>query len=296
MLPAVIVGTQSLFYIVARDKFGNKVNPDNAVMQSFSVKVLQCGLKFPLHTQAESPSLRQIITATSKDCKCDTEYLNNGVFKVKCTPYCCGNGSFLVSFTKVDGKSVSSQLHVDRLLVKSGPPSAAHSRVHFDSSTVAINKTYSFKLYLFDKHYNSILPSKLDFKETVHINILGDHDINADFHIKKVDTYFVINFVTKVSYPHTIVIAIDGINVPQTPLTISVTNDQLATTVAVRQKLLALHASLQCHRKLGLPTQTVERKHILNSGLRILSGDNISYALRVRFDDECGMDIGGLSK
>ena len=64
----------------------------------------------------------------------------------------------------------------------------------------------------------------------------------------------------------------------------------------VQWKLSELYDSLWSHRNQGLPTQTVEREHLLNSALRIFSDDKISYHLRVRFDDESGMDYGGLSK
>lgn len=297
-LPEVKVGTQSLFYIVAHDKFGNHVNADNTVAQSFSVQVLQCGLKFPLDTQAESPSLTQILAASNKNCECDTKYLNNGVFEVKCIPYCSGHGPLHVSFTGSGEKTVMSQLHGQYIEVKHGPPSAPHSRIHYDRTTIAVNKMYSHKLYLFDKYYNSVQPSKLDFKRMVRINVVSeDGNTDVDFSITKLNRYFVLSFRAKsLSRLYTILITIDGVNVPQTPLVISVTNLQPALMLVIQQKLSALYASLRSHRKPGLPTQTVERKHILNSALRILSDDNLSYCLRVRFDDEGGMDLGGLSK
>ena len=292
-LPPVKAGTQRTYYIVARDKFGNRVNPDDTVIQSFSVVIHQCGLKFPLQTQAEAPPLNNLFTIPS-DCNCDTNYLGNGVFEVKCTPYCRGSGVIHVSATGPDGRT-TSQLDDVHLQVTCGLPSALHSRIHYSSTNIVVNKTYSLKLYLFDKYYNSVQPSKAEFRRLVYIDVLaGNTDV--DFSIKKVDNYFVLCFVARRYYPsqqYAIVITVDGVNVPQTPLGISVTNNQ---TTSVEQKLSTLYASLLCHRKPGLPTQTVERKHILNSALRILSGDKISFYLRVRFDDESGMDTGGLSK
>ena len=116
--------------------------------------------------------------------------------------------------------------------------------------------------------------------------------------VKKLDGYFEISFVARFSFlqQYTIAITIDGVNIPQTPLVISVTNNRPVTTAVVQQKLSTLYKSLQHHRKRGLSTQTVDRDHVLNSALRVLSSDNISYLLRVRFDNESGMDIGGLSK
>lgn len=278
------------------DKFGNRVSPDDAVIQSFSVVIRQCGLKFPLQTQAESPPLSNLF-ATPSDCDCDTNYLGNGVFEVKCTPYCRGSGIIHVSATGSDGRT-SSQLDGVHLKVKCGLPSALHSRIDYSSTNVMVNKTYSLKLYLFDKYYNSVLPSKVEFRRLVHIGVLaGNTDVN--FSIKKVDTYFVLRFVARRYYPsqqYGIEITVDGVSVPQTPLVISVTNYQTVSSSTVERKLSTLYASLQRHRKPGLPTQTVERKHILNSALRILSDDKIGYYLRVRFDDERGMDLGGLSK
>lgn len=294
-LPPVNVGIQSLFYLVTQDKFGNQVNPDDTVIRSFSVQVLQCGLRFPLDTLPDSPSLAQILNTTNKDCKCDAKYLDNGVFEVRCTPYCPGIGSFCVSITGSDGRTVSSQLHEGHLEVKTGPPSPLHSRIQYDSTNVKVNKTYSLKLYLFDKYYNSVQPSKSDFWRIVHIIVLADNSNNIDFSVAKADigSFFVLRFVAKSTARQYIVeITVDGVRVPQTPLVISVDNRRHE----VEQKLSALYASLQSHRKQGLPTQIVERRHILNSGLRILSSDKISYCLRVRFDDERGMDLGGLSK
>ena len=298
-LPLVQAGTQSSFYVVARDKFNNRVNPDDTVIQSLSVIIHQCGLKFPLHTQAGSPPLSHILTTPSEDCSCDAKHLGNGVFEVKYTPYCRGSGIIYVSVTGSDGTTFSSQLNDVHLEVKCDLPSAVHSRIQYNGTTVAVNKTYSLKLYLFDKYYNIVQPSKVDFRRLVHIDVLaGNTDVN--FSIKKVDNYFVLRFVARrfhSSQRYHIVIAIDGMNVPQTPLVISVTNHHRTTSSnTVEWKLGTLYASLKCHRKSGLPTQTVERKDILNSALRILSGDKISYYLRVRFDDESGMDLGGLSK
>lgn len=289
-LPPVNVGTQSLSYIVVRDKYGNQVNPDNAMIQSFSVQVLQCGLKFPADTQPDSPPLAQILHAVGEDCTCDTKYLNNGVFEVKCTPYCNGNGLFHVSYTGSDGRFVSSQLNCVHLEVKSGPPSAVHSRIEYFSDVV-VNQTYSLKLHLFDEYYNSLQLSKSDFRRKVHISVLVD-DTDAGFSTKRVDSYYVLRFVTRAGL-YTIRITIDGVNVPQTPLAISVANRQRNK---IGSKLFKLYDSLRSHRKPGLPTQTVERRYILNSALRILSGNNLQYYLRVRFDDERGMDLGGLSK
>ena len=285
---------------MARDKFGNQVNPDNTVIQSFSVVIRQCGLKFLLNTQAESPPLSHILTTPSKDCYCDTKYLGSGVFEVKCTPYCRGSGLFYVSATVSDGITSSSQLDDGHLEIKCGLPSAVHSRIQYDSNNVAVNKTYSLKLYLFDNYYNSVQPSRVDFRRMVHIDVLaGNTSADVNFSIKKVDNYFVLRFVARQvysSHQYSIVITVDGVNVPRTPLVITVTNHRTTSSNTVEQKLAILYASLQCHRKPGLPTQAVERKHILNSALRILSGDKISYYLRVRFDDESGMDLGGLSK
>jgi len=295
----VNVGTQSLFYIATHDTFGNCVNPHSAVTQSFSVHMLQCGLKFPLDTQAEPPSLTQILNASNNDCKCDTKYLNNGIFEVRCIPFCCGLAPIRVSFTGSGEKVVMSQICGQYLKVKHGPPSAAHSRIQYDSTTVAVNKTYSHKLYLFDKYYNSVQPTKLDFWRMVHINVVSEDGItDIDFSITKLNRYFALSFVAKPSSSHlyTIVITIDGVNVPHTPLVISVTNLHPASMLEVQWKLSELYDSLWSHRNRGLPTQTVEREHLLNSALRIFSDDKISYHLRVRFDDESGMDYGGLSK
>ena len=283
---------------MAHDKFGNRVNPDDTVIRSFSVVIRQCGLKFPLQMQAESPPLSSLFT-TPSDCDCDTNYLGNGVFEVKCTPYCRGSGVIYVSATGSDGRTTSrlDDVHVE---VTCGLPSALHSRIHYSSTNVVVNKTYSLRLYLFDKYYNSVQPSKVEFRRLVHIGVLAGN-IDVNFSIKKVDNYFVLRFVARRYYPsqqYGIVITVDGVNVPQTPLVISVTNNRTIPSKfdTVERKLSTLYASLQCHRKSGLLTQTVERKHILDSALRILSGDRISYYLRVRFDDERGMDLGGLSK
>ena len=290
-LAPVNAGTQSLSYIVLRDKYGNQVNPDNTLIKSFSVQVLQCGLKFPAETPPELPPFTQIIHTIGEDCTCDTKYLNNGVFEIKCTPYCNGTGLFRASLTGLDGRIVSTKLNYVHLEVKSGPPSGVHSRIEHFSTNAAVNQTYSLNLYLFDKYYNSVQLNKLDFRRKVHITVLAD-DTEADFSIKRVDSYYVLRFVTR-GRLYTVTITIDGETVPQTPLVISVANHKRNE---VGSKLSTLYDSLRSHRRPGLPTQTVERGHILNSALRILSGDNIQYCLRVRFDDERGMDLGGLSK
>ena len=290
-LPPVNVGTQSLSYIVVRDKYGNQVNPDDALVQSFSVQILQCGLKFPADTQPDLPPLAQILHAVGEDCMCDTKYLNNGVFEIKYTPYCNGNGLFRVSFTGSDSRLVSSELNCVHLEVTSGPPSAVHSRIEYFSTDATVNQTYSLMLHLFDEFYNSVQLSKSDFKRKVNISVLVD-DTNTSFSVTKVDSYYVLHFVTR-SGLYTVRITIDGVNVPQTPLAISVANRQRNKTGS---KLSKLYNSLQSHRKPGLPTQIVDRRYILNSGLRILSSNKIQYCLRVKFDDERGMDLGGLSK
>ena len=287
---------------MVRDRFGNRVNPEDAVIQSFKIIIKQCGLKFPLHTQAESPPLNLILTTPGKDCNCDTKYLKNGVFEVSFTPYCTGSGLLYVSSTGSDGITTSSLLHNVNLTVECGPPSAVHSRVQYHSTNVAINKTYSLELYLFDKYFNSVQPNKVDFRRWVNIEVLTsstEHVNEADLSIKKVNNYFVLRFVARQLYfsrHFSIVITMDRVNVPQTPLLISVTNYRPTSAHRIIHKLDALYASLYYHRKSGLPTQMVERKHILNSALRIFSGDNTSYRLRVRFDDEIGMDTGGLSR
>ena len=280
---------------MVRDRFGNRVNPDDTVIQSFTIVIKQCGPRLPLHTQAELPPLNLILNASSQDCNCVTKYLNNGVFEVAFTPYCTGSGLFHVSST---GSDTSSQLHNVNLTVKCGRPSAVHSRVQYHRTSVAMNKTYSLKLYLFDKYFNSVQPSKVDFRRWVNIEVLTNSE-EANFSIKKVNNYFVIRFVARqlhLTRHYSIVITIDGVNVPQTPLLISVTNYRPTSAHRIEHKLDTLYVSLHCHRKSGLPTQTVERNDILNSALRILSGDNIRYRLRVRFDDEIGMDTGGLSR
>lgn len=285
-------GTQKLYYIAARDKFYNHVNTEKTAVGAMTFKLPHCGPKFPLNMPPEEPTVSQILTTVNKDCQCTTQYLGNGIHEVKFTPYSSQVGYFHTRYTDAEGKYVSSRIHTMSLLMKPGPPSALHSRVLYNHAYIAPGKMFDLKIYICDQYFNVLRMSLSAFKQAVRYNVSGVR--LSQVSIKKNDNFFILSFKSRSSGQTTITVSINEVNIPQTPLTVIVSRG--FQPVKPMEKLAKLYDDLRRHRATGLPTQTVERKHILNSALRIFSEQNLHYLLHIRFDDERGMDLGGPAK
>jgi len=285
-------GTQKMYYIAARDKFYNHVNMDKTAAGAMSFKLPHCGPKFPLNTPPERPTISQILTTVNKDCHCMTKYLGNGTHEVKFTPYSSHVGYFHIRYTDAEGKYISSRIHTMSLLMKPGPPSALHSRVLYNQTYIVPGKQFDLKIYVCDQYFNVLRMSLSTFKQAVRYNVSSVR--SSQVSVKKNDNFFILSFKSRSSGQTTITVSIDGVSIPQTPLIVTISRGfQSANPM---QKLAKLYHDLKQHRATGLPTQTVERKHVLNSALRIFSEQNLHYLLHVRFDDEQGMDLGGPAK
>ena len=292
----VTAGTQKLYYIAARDKFYNHVNTDKIAASTMSFKLPHCGTKFPLDTPPQEPTISQILTTVNKDCHCETQYLGNGIYKVKFTPYSSQVGSFHLRYTDTERKSISSRIHTMSLMMKPGVPSALHSRVLYSRATIAPGSQFVLKIYICDQYFNVLRMSLSTFQDTVRPYISGMPLPKVS--LKKNDNFFVLT--VKPRSPErqvTITLSINGVNISQTPVVVTVSGSPhpINPTNPV-EKLARLYSDLSQCRASGLPTQTVERKQILNSALRIFSGHNLKYMLHVRFDDESGLDMGGPAK
>lgn len=265
-LPVCEAGKQVTFYFCLRDIFYNCLTSDNG-LGSLSLCVLYAGR-------------RETLYSPPPNAPCTVMYIQNGIFKATCTPYSSGMCPIML------GKSILPQgkLHVCHIA-----PSVETTTVSHPSSVLLSDRQWTCVIKLRDVYGNAVLSRSSNISITATLN--GTAPVSTD--VRQVPmspgTYHGTVFFCGAGV-YEVTVRVNGQPLSDTPIQFTI-KEQIADKYA---KLREYLKKWWCQG--STPTMTVDRANILEHAINLLTDQVLRKTIRVRFKDEPGIDIGGVSR
>lgn len=264
-LPLCYAGNQATFYFCLRDMFCNFLTSDNS-LGSLSLSVPHAGRR----TAPQS---------IPPDAPCTVSYVENGIFKATCTPY--SSGMFFIMLGKCLLQQSSLQVrHID--------PSVETTTMSHPRSVLPSKKQWVCVINLRDVYGNAVLSRSSSISITAVLN--GSTPMFTDVHqvLRSPGTYHGTVFCLGTGV-YEVVVRVDGEPLPGTPV-------QFTRTEQTADKYAKLKEYLKRWCQGSTPTMTVDRDNILECAINLLTDQVLRKTIRVRFNDEPGIDAGGVSR
>lgn len=280
-------GSYIHFRLKAVDHYNNRHTTSGAVK---SVIVKGAGKKRALGGSSTDSS-------EAEDVICDVSYLSNGKYAIKCQVFTTGSHHIIAT----DSRLMSST--VGKVLVCSGPPYGANCRLaESNTYTAALGERHSLSVELFDMyanptHYNDgfmvIRITEASVGNQVLNAFTGPDAVKYGYASSPSTRQIVFSFT-----PHTPGQAMLRISINNTPLPTSPVPFMVRVSIqTLESKLRMLRSYLRgVHCRGYTPTLTVDRERLLESAVEVLQQDYFSKIVRVRFGDEIGIDMGGITR
>ena len=257
------VGSEASFYFQFVDLFRNCLTMKTGV-DEYPVKLLGAGLR--------SAGGRGQPT----DLQCQVISVGLGVFQATFTAYSCGIHSIAVGQHTLSAKVVAAAVTPD-------PTRTVCS----NWQRVGFGCTWGCTVELYDKYGNPVEEAKhpviaqcsMDemLRRATITKIPGTNKCQVSVECSRAGTYEVNIFV-------------ENTPIPNMPL-------RFIAEIPTSEKFKQLKNSLMHNWCQGCtPTLTMVRSNLLESAIRQLTDDMLRYQVRVRFDDEIGIDAGGVSR
>lgn len=282
LLLHVVAGTRLRFTLRAVDRHGNLHTSQGAITAVTTPHAGRRGL-------ADTPPT----STAAGDVTYDVRYKAGGKYVVSCQVFSTGIHKVIVT------DSHQESLVFGRIRISSGLPHSATCRLAESNSyhgTQGVCHTLS--LELFDEYMNPAHCKTGHFAlASVGNQRLKTYTGMEAFRLGLFSTYS-SQFVVFVFTPEKIGQALLEISIHHTalsacpvPFTVRVSMETLGCKLKwLRGLLQARHGVEYTH------TLTMDRGRLLESAVQMLQEHHFSRTLRVRFGDECGIDMGGISK
>ena len=264
--PACEAGEQATFYFCLRDIFYNCVTSESG-LGSLDLSVVQAGHRATPHSPPPSAP-------------CTILHIKNGIFEASCTPYSSGVHPIML------GKTI---LPLAVLQVSHITPSAKTTTWSYPSSVPLNKRQWTCVIKLRDTYGNVVTNGNSSISITAILN--GTISLSTNVH--RVPN-------SEGTYHGTV--AISGAGVYE--VTVKVAGEPLSGTpvrFTVEGLIADKYAKLRKYLKRwwcqgSIPTMTVDRSNVLERAVNLLTDEVLSKIIRVRFKDEPGIDVGGVSR
>lgn len=235
----------------------------------------------------------------AEDAVCETRYVSDGKYELKCQVFSMGLHDVVVT----DSCLRSSVL--GRVRVSCGPPHGAHCRLS-DSNTYSamLGTRHSLSVELFDAFRNpthcsdSYMVIRMAMAEA-HVGnqvleaFTAPDAVRYGYFSCRSTRFLVFSFVPHETGQSWLDISINGTHLSACPVPFTVH----VSAVMLKSKFQTLRSYLSArHCKGYTPTLTVHRERLLESTVEVLQEHHFSKIVRVRFGEEIGLDMGGISR
>lgn len=306
ILCCVSAGSSLLFHLKAADVYGNQHTAGGAIKAAV---IYGAGKREVPVASGDQP----VLVDWGGDAICDVSYTSDGCYEIRCTVYTVGTHELVLS----DSISFSQRAMIfGKVRVYSGAPNGAKSRL-CDSNTYCgtVGTRHYLFLELFDEfgnhsHFSDITTASQEIEARVGGHVLSACTVEEAIKSEKQRGVSISpppnygiggnqrQFIALALTPYQVGMAMLHVQINDTllpscpiPFSIRVSINYLVA------KGKALRTFLRSQHGRGYtPTITVDRSRLLESAVEALQGQLFSKTVRVRFGDERGMDMGGISK
>lgn len=258
-------GAQATFYFCLRDIFYNCLTSDIG-LGSLTLSVLHGGRRASLHS-------------TPPNAPCTVNHIQNGVFKATCTPYSSGKLPIIL------GKGVLQS----SLVVRHVAPSAESTTVSYPSSVLPSLRQWRCVINLRDVYGNDVS----NRNSSISINAILNRTTSMATDVRQVPkspgTYHGTVFCSGTGV-YEVRVTVDSEPLSGTPIQFTVM-EQIVDKYAKLKEYLN-----KWWRQGSTPTMTMDRANILECAINLLTDQVLCKTIRVRFNDEPGIDLGGVSR
>ena len=296
-------GSTLLLCLRATDRYGNRHTMGGAVKAAV---VWGAGRR-----EQDSSSLGESrASRPGSDVVCDVSYTSGGSYDIKCRVYTKGTHSLTVSESS---EGFSSPKELGKIRVLSSRPHASSCKLVDSKSFVGtVGKRHYIFMELFDQFgnwswYRNSREANLAVKARVGhhpISMFSVNEILREGHSRvtppptcgpgRRSRFIVLVFIPEKVGVAMLHVRINDVPLPACPVTFTVRVSKTSLAAKVR----ALRAYLLGQHCRGYtPTLTMDRSRLLESAVSALNQeDYFSKVIRVRFGDERGIDMGGISR
>lgn len=229
-----------------------------------------------------------------KDVQCTIEYHGSGTYEITGNVYVAGEHPVAVT-DHTGGLNT-----LGTIKVKCGLPYPPHCRLDPSNNYQAVvSQRFSCYLYLFDEYYNECTEEHISLvSATVEGQCLCVHPAYSEMHSASLSqrshsSCVSLSFIPRSKGVKELHVKVCG----QAILTSMVQLNILPFTEAFELKFKKLKDYLKRNECVGCtPTITIDRNNILESAIHELHSQYFHHIIRVRFNDEPGIDTGGVAR
>ena len=276
-----------MLYVKARDIY---CNPHSAGGSYFFRAFIKNGEKGDITPSMSLDDIRNASlrrTSERGDVNCAVLHEGAGVYSLTCQAFCAG-------LLDVIAMTVQGRRHVmASVAISSGSPHAPHCRLELGSTAAALNEPFACHLHTFDKWGNPCSKGAFAVKHVVAT--YNGQSVAVRRLIESEDNGHIVMVSFTPDTPGTGVlnITVHGEQVPLCPVELTVAPHTKAFSENLKQLLAHLH---QNHSIGSTPTLTIKRSDVLGSAMEVMHAYVFHQVVRVRFEDEPGIDAGGIAK
>ncbi len=317
ILCRVSAGSTLLFCLRAADSYGNRHTTGGAVKAAIIRGAGKRRQQDPLSAGGGGPPEEGVEELTEpaarSDVICDVSYASGGCYEIKCRVFTTGTHDLLVSDSSERWCLSQRALAFGRVRVISGPPHGSSCKLASSNSYVGtIGFRHYFFMELFDEygnhsHFSDITAANWEIEARAGSHVLsvctvsdalreGPGVVTPPTSIGT--SVAAARFVALAFTPCQVGVAMLHVRInhallPACPVPFSIRISEVTLATKVR----SLRAFLQGRHGRGYTsTLTMDRSRLLESAVQELQGELFSKTVRVRFGDERGLDMGGISK
>ena len=264
----------------ARDQYYNEHTTGGAVKSI----IIQGGGKRTPNLEAE-------------DISGDVSYVDSGEYAMKVQLFATGTHNIMVTNSRLES------FVLGKVKVTSGMPHGGCCKLSdFNSYEATLDTRHCISVELFDQfnnptHYNDdfmvIRITEASIGDHVLNAYTGPHAFNLGYTTSRSTRFIIFTFTPRKVGQSLLQISINHTPLPDCPLPFNVR----ISMQTLKEKLHRLKDYLQGRHSIGYThTLTIDRQRLLESAVEVLQEHHFSKIIRVRFGDEIGLDVGGISR
>ena len=268
-------GSSLSFKLKARDQYNNKHTTGGAIK---SITIKNGGKPNCSSTEDRSEA---------EDVICDVSYISNGEYIVKCQVFAMGYHDIVVMESCLKS-SVMGQIRVVSDLPYGSNCRLADTNVYEPTTGIQ----HSISVELFDRFTNPVHYQK-NHKKLIEASLGNQILVPYSEPGVRSSRFIIFRFTAYEAGQVLLNIRINNCNVPMCPMILNVK----LSMVGLMDKLKKLRLYLQSRYSLGYtPTLTIDRERVLESSMAALQPQHFRGIMRIRFGDEVGIDMGGVTR